>query len=114
MRHGFDEQVDGQLVEDRFECAVAETVHEVGRFPVLGVLVQEQYPFNGEPRAHVRDGHRTHQLRESVYPVRVAPLHFLHVHLPVSIRFDPVAQRLYRLRAVRVPRGRRVGQRRRR
>lgn len=115
VRHGVDEQIDGQLIQDGLERVVAEAVHEIGRLPVLRVLVQQKNALDGEPGADVSYGHRTHQLREPVHPIRVPPLHLLHVHSQaIPVRFDSIAQRLYRLGVVRVPRGRRVGQRRRR
>ena len=42
LGHRFDEQVDGQVVDDDAERVPAQTVDEVGRFAVLPVLRQHQ------------------------------------------------------------------------
>lgn len=52
-----DEQIDGELVDDDLERVVRQTVDEVGNFPILQVLVQEEDSLEGKPWRDVVDGH---------------------------------------------------------
>ena len=42
LRHGLDELIDGQVVDDDTERVAAQPIDEIGRFAVLGVLVEQQ------------------------------------------------------------------------